>query len=291
MANKTLKDRNNKAMSIATRSDMVFRRNGKSLEDEILIKGEQALNKAEREQVQKNIAPGGYLRSLFESAGALYNEETGFYEMNGLTDITEEEIIATYRLTYKSNGRSTDVISFVNMNVNSGYYPIRTNFPVNYIPNYGIKAFSLWFTSIEILNVSYRPYPIGESDICLWAGSFDFYAASSLRKVIGIIKFTGTSWTIVERVLPKLASIKFSGINKSVSLKGIQVMDYDSIKFAVDEATNTSSITITVYSTRYALLSGTATDEEYTATGHTKEEWMQIATDATAKQISFATTE
>lgn len=35
---------------------------------------------------------GGTLRDLYISAGAKYNEQTGFYELNGLTDITEEEM-------------------------------------------------------------------------------------------------------------------------------------------------------------------------------------------------------
>lgn len=34
----------------------------------------------------------GTLRDLYISAGAKYNEATGFYELNGLTDITEEEM-------------------------------------------------------------------------------------------------------------------------------------------------------------------------------------------------------
>ena len=34
----------------------------------------------------------GTLRDLYISAGAKYNEQTGFYELNGLTDITEEEM-------------------------------------------------------------------------------------------------------------------------------------------------------------------------------------------------------
>lgn len=34
----------------------------------------------------------GTLRDLYISAGAVYNEATGFYELNGLTDITEEQM-------------------------------------------------------------------------------------------------------------------------------------------------------------------------------------------------------
>lgn len=34
----------------------------------------------------------GTLRDLYISAGAVYNEQTGYYELNGLTDITEEQM-------------------------------------------------------------------------------------------------------------------------------------------------------------------------------------------------------
>lgn len=43
-----------------------------------------------------NAPKGGYNRALFEAAGAVYNEETGFYELNGLTDITEDEMCNIY---------------------------------------------------------------------------------------------------------------------------------------------------------------------------------------------------
>lgn len=39
----------------------------------------------------------GTLRDLYISAGAKYNEQTGYYELNGLTDITEEEMRVIYQ--------------------------------------------------------------------------------------------------------------------------------------------------------------------------------------------------
>ena len=40
------------------------------------------------------------LRDLYISAGAVYNEQTGFYELNGLTDITEEQMRVIYEKTW-----------------------------------------------------------------------------------------------------------------------------------------------------------------------------------------------
>lgn len=42
----------------------------------------------------------GTLRDLYISAGAKYNEATGYYELNGLTDITEEEMRVIYEKTW-----------------------------------------------------------------------------------------------------------------------------------------------------------------------------------------------
>lgn len=42
----------------------------------------------------------GTLRDLYISAGAKYNEATGFYELNGLTDITEEQMRTIYEKTW-----------------------------------------------------------------------------------------------------------------------------------------------------------------------------------------------
>lgn len=42
----------------------------------------------------------GTLRDLYISAGAVYNETTGYYELNGLTDITEEQMRVIYEKTW-----------------------------------------------------------------------------------------------------------------------------------------------------------------------------------------------
>lgn len=83
-------------------------------------------------------------------------------------------------------------------------------------------------------------------------------------------------------------------INKSaafnVNLGKTSELSYSSIRSIPDNTIGTtySNITtITVHSIPYSLLTGTATPEQYTATGHTKEEWMQIVTDSTAKGITF----
>lgn len=64
----------------------------------------------------------------------------------------------------------------------------------------------------------------------------------------------------------------------------------DCVEFVVENATNTSPITITVHADVYAKLTGDATNE---AAGVLTEEeaaaWQQVLADAIEKNISFAT--
>ena len=60
-------------------------------------------------------------RALYVAAGAEYNEKTGFYELNGLTDITEEQMRTIYIQTNPTK-RVTDLCSVLNAS------SIRTNF-------------------------------------------------------------------------------------------------------------------------------------------------------------------
>ena len=39
-------------------------------------------------------------RALYVAAGAVYNQNTGFYELNGLTDITERQMKTIYIQTH-----------------------------------------------------------------------------------------------------------------------------------------------------------------------------------------------
>lgn len=71
-----------------------------------------------------NQTKGGTLRDLYIQAGAKYNKSTGYYELNGLTDITEEEMWAIWqddlRRWYKK-GR-TNLTNNIAQKGNSGGY-------------------------------------------------------------------------------------------------------------------------------------------------------------------------
>lgn len=66
-------------------------------------------------------------RALYVAAGAVYNQNTGFYELNGLTDITEEQMkviyVQTNHMDHVENMR--DVFSALNFRTNLGFNAVR----------------------------------------------------------------------------------------------------------------------------------------------------------------------
>lgn len=238
---------------------------------------------------------GGYNRKLYESYGAVYNEETGFYELNGFTDITEEEMWNIYRY-----------FNFNDMSMFVGKYPydglnlkVRTNIPFqSTIQNSSsISAFRIahkWsylcstLRYVEKIVISRKP-----EDIYLCADNYIgcnylLYSCDSLAEVEGVIDFSKYegNLTYVFLECPKLKSFRLRGVHNTTTFKGSPCIDLDTLKYVIENATNSKAITITVAPTTYGYLTGTI--QPTPEVGGTTEEWQALVTAAQEKQISFA---
>lgn len=121
----------------------------------------------------------GTLRDLYISAGAKYNEATGFYELNGLTDITEEEMRViwqedlsgwyrkgrtnlTRNIAYKGNdggySQGQKMSNICNGNTNLEVF----NFGSNFYASYSFVAFNGCTKLREVLP-QYKIIPYTES--------------------------------------------------------------------------------------------------------------------------------
>lgn len=238
---------------------------------------------------------GGYNRKLYESYGAVYNEETGFYELNGFTDITEEEMWNIYRY-----------FNFNDMSMFVGKYPydglnlkVRTNIPFqSVILNTGSsKAFLIphkWsylcnnIKYVEKVVISRRP-----EEVYLCADNFIgcnylFYDCSALVEIDGIIDFSKRDGDLGSAFIncPKLKSFKLRGLHNNATFKGSPSINLGTLTYVIENATNTGAITITVDPTIYGYLTGTI--QPAPETGGSTEEWQALVTAAQEKQISFA---
>lgn len=238
---------------------------------------------------------GGYNRKLYESYGAVYNEETGFYELNGFTDITEEEMWNIYRY-----------FNFNDMSMFAGLYPsdgislkVRTNIPfrLSVQNSSSMPIFKIphkW--SYLCANMRYVEKVViskKTEDIYLCADNFIgcnylLYGCDSLVEVEGVVDFTKYEGNLsyVFSGCPKLKSFRLKGVHNNAAFTNSPNINLDTFTYIIENATNTKAITITVAPMIYGYLTGTT--QPAPETGGTAEEWQALVAAAQEKQISFA---
>ena len=210
-------------------------------------------------------------RALYVAAGAVYNQNTGFYELNGLTDITEEEMkviyVQTNHMDYIEN--MNDVFSDLNFRTNLGFKHIRR------VNN---RTFNLKNAFRENLNL--EVLKLGNSTNDTWvmkcSDMQDFVTyCSNLKEIIGYIECP-----VVVNFLrtPLLKEIRFKNIVRNFGIKDSPLISLESLQYLITNAANTSPITVTVHADVYAKIQ----DES-------QVDWHALIETATAKQITFAT--
>lgn len=231
---------------------------------------------------------GGYNRALFEAAGAVFNEDTGYYELyadeGGLTDITEKQMCDIYTQT-------AHLAAIRGENYNLFCLTCRTNFKGRIFGNNRInRVYPYGSENIEVLFLENINKAFSQTIKVENFSPGDFYNCIKLKKVIGVLDLRNiTSISSVTYNL-NIQSMKISMLKTNFTFfEKDSVIDYDSIKYLVDNAANTSAITITVHPTTYGYLTGTIQPTEQV--GGTTEEWQAIVTTAADKQITFAKTE
>lgn len=247
-----------------------------------LLKTAQTLTADERTQVKANLTKGGYARELYEAAGAKYNETTGFWELNGLTDITWEQIATIYRYSSDYSWAGNRVAYFKGT-------PIRTNFLKGAAMGWVNDVTQLFFDckNLEIavindgINFTWYSPASGASNMC--------YGCIKLTTILGVLPVKGLKDSNLSEIFKaneKLKTVKVWGLGADLPLKDCAAFSYESLKYMVDNAANTTAITITVHPTIYGYLTGTATPDE--AHGGTADEWTALVTTAQEKNITFA---
>ena len=200
-----------------------------------------------------------------------YNEQTGYYEMNGLTDITYEEALSIYneKVALKSGLSSTQLSSastnrtvlFVNINI--GQY-LNLN-----------GAFANCF-KLQVVNMA----SMYVMSTYIWFYCREITTLYNLRVVSNFDKYVFTKCVKLSTFKPIING------NYNIVIQDSPLLSYDSINYIITKSQNTAAITITVHPNTYAYLQGTTAP--IAEVGGTTEQWKALLTAATAKQISFA---
>lgn len=212
-------------------------------------------------------------RALYVAAGAKYNETTGFYELNGLTDITENQMRVIYNahhfnLVYDARELFSNFAG-------------RTNFPFKSNPGGWIGSVNCDHmcanSTMEVFNVGVANVDVNYC-ICKNMGGM-FFRCTKLHTVLGELRVSGT--TNLNNIFTGcsvLANIKVKQLKVNISLVDSPLISLESLQYLITYAENTSPITITVHGDVYAKIQ----DE-------TNTNWHALLALAREKQITIAT--
>ena len=202
-----------------------------------------------------------------------YNTETGFYELNGLTDITYEQALTIYN----------EKFTFTKyMDGSLGNNLSRTNLSNGL--SAGAQSGGLTLKHFGA-NSKYEVFNFGWAEI--YNGSQIFRNNIRLKKIMNAWFFSGIDPQTIAFASSNLESllIKLGG---NINLSNLAKLTYETFDYIIKNSTNTTELTIKVHPTTYAYLQGTTPPTEQV--GGTTEEWQALVTAATNKKISFATT-
>lgn len=196
----------------------------------------------------------GTLRDLYISAGAKYNEATGFYELNGLTDITEEEMRTIWQENLSGwylKGR-TNLTSNISAKGNAGGYNggidicnICYNNNNITIFNFGSSPFARYLdnafsgcTKLETIDIRFPITPYGGI-----IGPNIFRNCSALKEVrfdmryinySVSVKFPTSSLISKDSVLSIIKTTKTEGSVKPLVVVGLNEAAYNRLKDDTD---------------------------------------------------------
>lgn len=225
--------------------------------------------KMAQEELTTSINTSQGNRALYVAAGAVYNQNTGFYELNGLTDITEEQMKVIYVQTHGME-RITDMQDvFASLT-------FRTNLGLSRIMRVRSRVFNIKNAFRE--NKSLEVLRIGPDDDN-WTMSCEniqnfIINCTKLKKVLGFLECRGNI-SILE--IPLLEEIRIKHLSGNFTINS-SFISLESLQYLIANAINPSPITITVNADVYAKIQ----DE-------TNVEWHALIETAAAKQITFAT--
>lgn len=226
---------------------------------------------------------------LTKRAVGRYNESTGYFELNGLTDITYQQAMDIYR--YTSNGVRLDGEKIIVY----GFAQFRTNLPPS-SGAYWIQINNL-FSSNSILEVVRLPqfYSSGVQLEPNTRSAFEY--CYKLREIINVMKAPAHvsdayTWYGTFGKCFALETVWIKNLYGNISFAQSPLISSDSISYLVENRTtaNTDVITVEVHADTFAKLTGDTTNPAVAAlTPSELAQWQQILTAATAKNISFTT--
>lgn len=217
------------------------------------------------------------LTPLFENAGAKFNDEIGYYDLNGINNLSENDMYEIY---------NNQVIIDKNGDIQYRSVNFRTNIVTSSIQFYNMSLEFKFYQCGNLEVVKLSKYFNSFSKAKNLTSTFN--GCTKLRNIITIIEVTNDcNYQNAFKGCRDLENVKIKGIAGDISFEDSPLIHYDSLKYIIDNAANTGPITLTVHTTTYDYFQGSL--QPIPEVGGVMEEWIALMTQAEEKQISFTT--
>lgn len=215
---------------------------------------------------------GSPLHDLFVAAGAVWDTSSKSWTVGSVTGISNSVMTKIYSLSH-------NVLN--NSNWDSALYSvgIPVNLPPRKAPNQFTNPIQVTAYSAFASSNFKTIYLCPESAFVRFSYcTYLFYGCQQLVTIVGGVTFTNATHNSAFTACKSLQNVKFKQLQYNVDLKDSPLLTLESFQYLVENATNTSAITVTVHADVYAKL----TDPQ-------QADWYAVNTAAQGKQISFAT--
>ena len=211
----------------------------------------QKLSGEVREMVEKPLRP------LYIAAGAVYNSSTGLYSLNGVENLTEDDIAISYN--YK------DMVYYLNTARILSGVGIRTIYPMRdtslgqiFVDNKAIRGlYSFSLTSLELFRLAkYAQLDTTVSNLipkCSTVAGM-FSQCTKLHTVYPLDIENVTSVVDAFKGTSALRSVRLFKLKMNISFSDSPLIDKESILYIINNSTAISAITITLHTDAYARL-------------------------------------
>lgn len=221
------------------------------------------------------VEPPQWFIDMWNSACGIYgkyNADTGYFELNGLVDITYKEAVLIY-----ANRRKVSLENFgfyAQYKGRTNLMPWVDNGHFNY--SRGMEYMFSNCTNMEVARVNTD----GSHVVTPTSMLRMFINCGKLRKVLGVLNVTAT--TQIQQAFEgcaQLQEVQIRGLKIDLSFSDSPLLSLDSLSYLVAQSAASNPITVTVHPEVYAKLA----DE-------TNTQWHPVMVKAADKQITFATT-
>lgn len=215
---------------------------------------------------------GSPLHDLFVAAGAVWNTSSKSWTVGSVTGISNSVMTQIYRLSHNvlNNSNWDSALYSVSIPVN---LPPRKS-PNQYMSDLTKVSAQAAFTNSNMQEIHICPAPYR---VVFGKCNRAFANCKQLKKVVGIMVFEQGAFDSTFANCSNLQNIQIKYARYDISLAGSPLLTLESFQYLVENATNTSAITVTVHADVYAKL----TDPQ-------QADWYAVNTAAQGKNISFA---